>query len=450
MSGRLQALQRTHPVLLIAGGLFAVFTLIAALPWLVMAGPGAAGAVWLARKRKPGLPLRHFVRSRGIVLTALGGFASVCTIQAMDLAYAQSLVAAAALALLALAIAYLVFEISGGKIMKSIMELVPAGQQGRLAEFVGGTPAGAGGQAADLSALDPAAVADSIRARIIGQDDAVRDSVSLIFRRARLRRPNKPIATLLLVGATGAGKTELAKALAVELFRGRLIRVDCNEMSQPQSTQRLIGAPPGYVGSDAGGWLCRELARTGSGVLLFDEIEKAHPDVLTLIMGLLDEARLTEQSTGQTYNATAFLIVLTSNAAHETIAKIITAHPAGPERTGLIKAELQATGMRPEVLARVDAVQAFAALDRAAVVEIVGRFLLQFASDAGLELVSVDAGLLIDLVQRREKLAGYGVREVVRLVESAVVDGLLDVRDAGFRRAAITLDGDAVRVAGVA
>ena len=450
MSGRLQALQRTHPVLLILGGLFALFAFLAVLPWLVMALPGAAVAVLLARKRKPGLPLRHFLRSRGAWLVGVGGITSVFAIASLSAAYGHALLSAIVLAALALAGCYLALEIVEEKVMKSIMQMVPAGQKDTLAGFLAGTPAASAGAVADLSKLDPAGVGEAIKNRVIGQDAIVEQSVSLLFRRSRLRRPNKPVCTLLYVGATGAGKTELAKALADEIFAGRLIRIDCAELSQSHSTQRLIGAPPGYVGSAEGGWLCREIGKVRTGVLLFDEIEKAHPDVMTTIMSLLDEARITEQSTGTTYSATGFVVVMTSNAAASDIAQIVAASPGdSPERAGRVKDTLRAAGFKPEVLARVDAVMPFGELSRAAVAEIVGLFLQHFAADAGLEIQSVDAALLIDLITKREALAGYGVREVVRLVEAAVVDGLLEARDAGYRAVAISIDSDTVRVAGV-
>jgi hypothetical protein len=428
-----------------------MFAGILALPYLLMAAPGAAGAIWLARRRKPSLPLRHFLRSRGAVLTLIAGAASALAFEALGAAYGHALLLAIALAALALGGLYLSIEIIEEKKMKKVMDLVPQGQHDALAGFLAGAPAASTGGIADLSGLDAAAVTQDVKARVIGQNAAVEQSVSLIFRRARLRRPNKPVATLLYVGATGSGKTELAKALADALFAGRMIRVDCAELSQAQSTQRLIGSPPGYVGSEQGGWLCREIGKVRTGVLLLDEIEKAHPDVLTTIMALLDEARITEQSTGTTYSATGFVVILTSNAAAGEIAAILKASPAdSPERAGRVKDALRGAGFKPEVLARVDQVMPFGELSRAAVAEIVGLFLQRFAQDAGLEIQSVDAGLLIDLITRREALAGYGVREVVRLVESAVVDGLLEARDAGYKAVAISIVGDTVRVAGVA
>ncbi|MHB1991672.1 AAA family ATPase [Metallibacterium scheffleri] len=450
MSARQQPTE-VHHVARLAAAIAALIAVATALPLLLPALPGAGLALWEVRRRHPELPPRHYYRSRGAWLLAIAGTASSAAFWAAAWAHDHAPMPAIACAVLAAGAAFLTIRLIEGRIMKSILELIPAGQRETLTGFLAGRdPAiAAGGAVADLSGLDPATVADAIRQRVIGQDAAVDQSVALVFRRSKLRRPHKPVATLLYVGATGAGKTELAKAMADTLFDGRLIRVDCAELSQSHSTQRLIGAPPGYVGSDQGGWLCRELGKARTGVLLFDEIEKAHPDVLTTVMALLDEARLTEQSTGTTYSATGFAIVLTSNAAASDIAQIVAVSSDGPERAGRVKDALRGAGFRAEVLARVDVVQPFGDLSRAAVAEIVGLFLHKFAQDVGVEIRSVDAALLIDLIQKREKLQGYGVREVVRLVESAVVDGLLEERDAGYRAVAIAIRDEQVVVAGV-
>ena len=451
MTGRLQALRQVHPVLLLIGAVLLLFAILAAAPYVLMAAPGAAGAIYFARRHKPSLPLRHFLRSRGAGLTLIAGITSAIALSALSAAFAHTLLPAIALAVLALAGTFIVLEIVEEHFMKPIMQLVPAGQQDALSGFLSGSPAAASGGTVDLSGLDQSVVTQEIKSRVIGQDAAVDSSVSLIFRRARLRRPAKPVCTLLYVGATGAGKTELAKAIAESMFAGRLIRIDCAEFTVPHSTQRLIGSPPGYLGSEQGGWLCREIGKIRTGVLLFDEIEKAHPDVMTTIMSLLDEARITEQSTGTTYSATGFVVVMTSNAAAGDIAQIVAAADGDtPERAGRVKDALRGAGFKAEVLARVDSVLPFGELSRAAAAEIVGLFLQKFAGDVGLEIQSVDAALLIDLITKREALAGYGIREVVRLVESAVVDGMLEARDAGYRAVAISIDGDVVHVAGVA
>ena len=252
----------------------------------------------------------------------------------------------------------------------------------------------------------------------------------------------------MFVGATGAGKTELAKAIAKYAFEGRLTRVDCNELTAEHSVQRLIGAPPGYIGSESGGQLTRDIQRLGSGVILLDEIEKAHEATLRTLMGLMDEGRLTEASTGQVMDASQFVIVITSNAEHAALAEIAETIADPDDRRRAVRDTL--TGVfRPEQLARIDDIHCFAHLDRRALVQVVGKFLFGFAKDTGVELVNVDSTLLVNTVLRHEKSAKYGIRELIRLVERAIVDGMLDRRAEGFRRVEIISDGTQVEVIGV-
>lgn len=305
-----------------------------------------------------------------------------------------------------------------------------------------------GGSRPPLPAIDPARLAEQVRQDVIGQDPIVADVTALLARRIRQARRGRPLGVVLFVGATGAGKTELAKAIAKHAFEGRMTRVDCNELTESHSAQRLIGAPPGYIGADQGGQLTRDIERLGSGVILFDEIEKAHEAVLRIVMGLLDEGRLTEASTGRVADASQFFIVLTSNAEHQKLAEIVEQVADPDERRRAVKDTLQSV-FRPEQLARIDETYCFGQLDRRARVEVVGKFLFQFAADSGVRLVGVDAALLIDTVTRHEKSAKYGIRELVRLVERAIVDGMLDRRAEGFREVEILCDGERIEVRGV-
>lgn len=331
------------------------------------------------------------------------------------------------------------------KIMASIFQLVPFDEQAALVQQLDDLDKvnkGREGQAADFSALDPDTVTRAIEQRVIGQDPIVEQTVAAAFRRSKLNTADKPVGVFLFVGSTGAGKTELAKALAAELFAGRLIRVDCNELSESHNVQRLIGSPPGYEGSAQGGQLCRDLARTGTGVLLLDEVEKAHPAALKVLMNLLDEGRLTEQSTGRTYSARGFLIVLTSNAEADVIAKIATVEPDPVLRETKTRDALKDAGFLPEIVGRIDSVFPFARLSSRDVARVIERFLIKFSHDVGIELESADSALLLDLVTRANKTRDYGIREVVRSVENAVVDGLIGVKDAGFTHALIrVIDG---------
>ena len=168
MNSRLQALRRVHPVLLLIGAVLALFAILAALPYVLMAAPGAAGAIYIARKHKPSLPLRHFIRSRGVGLTLIAGITSALAISALSAAYGHTILLAIALAALALGGIFITIEIIEEHTMKPIMSLVPAGQQDALSGFLAGSPAASSGGTADLSGLDPATIAQEIKGRVIG------------------------------------------------------------------------------------------------------------------------------------------------------------------------------------------------------------------------------------------------------------------------------------------
>ncbi|HML81980.1 MAG TPA: AAA family ATPase [Thiomonas arsenitoxydans] len=415
----------------------------------------ACGIAWTKWRRRE-VPLKSFFLGRPAVLSALfflaGAGASMALQSLFAIAHGVTL-GRVGLALgaggAAFAAAALIHRIVEGKIMPNLFDLATDKQA--LEAFLQGRPepvAAEGGQFVDFSDVDPAVAIAAIREQVIGQDAIVADVVQTLFRRAQLRRKNKPLAVLMFAGATGSGKTELAKTVAELLFEGNLIRLDCAEMTEASSTQRLIGSPPGYLGSEQGGFLVREIMRMGIGVILLDEIEKAHADVYKLLLALMDEGRITEQATNRTASATGFVVILTTNAEHAHIAQIVRDVADVEQRRAQVRDALRST-FAPEQLARIDEIYSFGELDRRAVGEIVTKFLLQFAADVGVKLQSVDTALLIDLIIKREKLAAYGVREIVRLVEKATLDGMLDARAAGYPAVSIGLDGERVRVTGI-
>ena len=165
---------------------------------------------------------------------------------------------------------------------------------------------------------------ENLRRRVIGQDEAV-VAVSNAIRRARagLQDPNRPIGSFLFLGPTGVGKTELTKALAEFLFddESAMVRIDMSEYMEKHSVARLIGAPPGYVGYDEGGALTEAVRRRPYQVILFDEVEKAHPDVFNVLLQVLDDGRLTDGQ-GRTVDFRNTLIVLTSNLGSEALASL--------------------------------------------------------------------------------------------------------------------------------
>lgn len=226
---------------------------------------------------------------------------------------------------------------------------------------------------------------ETLRKQIIGQDDAVK-AVSDVIRRSRsgLRGAGRPIGAFLFLGATGIGKTALAKCIADELFDGNLIRIDMSEYMEKHAVSRLIGAPPGYVGYDAGDSLAERVRRTPYSLILFDETEKAHPDILSLLLQILEEGSLTDgQGTKADFSET--LIILTSNLGAETLQTGVIgfADAAESEREDQerLLSVLRKT-MRPELLHRLDAAIVFRRLTSEDLTQIARLHLQELAGRA--------------------------------------------------------------------
>jgi len=205
---------------------------------------------------------------------------------------------------------------------------------------------------------------ENLRHRVIGQEEAV-VAVSNAIRRARagLQDPNRPIGSFLFLGPTGVGKTELTKALAEFLFddEGAMVRIDMSEYMEKHAVSRLIGAPPGYVGYDEGGSLTEAVRRRPYQVILFDEVEKAHPDVFNVLLQVLDDGRLTDGQ-GRTVDFRNTLIVLTSNLGSEAIASLPDDADIEKARPAVMEAVRHA--FRPEFLNRLDEILLFRRLSR--------------------------------------------------------------------------------------
>jgi ATP-dependent Clp protease ATP-binding subunit ClpB len=282
----------------------------------------------------------------------------------------------------------------------------------------------------------------NLRRRVVGQDEAV-VAVSNAIRRARagLQDPNRPMGSFLFLGPTGVGKTELARALAEFLFddESAMQRIDMSEYMEKHSVARLIGAPPGYVGYEEGGSLTEAVRRRPYQVILFDEVEKAHPDVFNVLLQVLDDGRLTDGQ-GRTVDFRNTLIVLTSNLGSEVLAAL-------PEDADMRKARdsvmaIVRGAFRPEFLNRLDEILIFRRLSRADMKGIVEIQLTR------LQKLLTDRKLTLDVDDKAKEWLGevgydpvYGARPLKRVIQRELQNPLAEMILAGR----IT-DGETVHV----
>ena len=207
---------------------------------------------------------------------------------------------------------------------------------------------------------------DELHKRVIGQEDGVRKVTDAIIRsKAGIKDPTKPIGSFLFLGPTGVGKTELAKALAASMFddEQNMVRIDMSEYMEKYSVSRLIGAPPGYVGYEEGGQLTEAVRRKPYSVVLFDEIEKAHPDVFNVLLQVLDDGRITD-SQGRTVDFKNTIIIMTSNLGSQYLLDGIDADGnISPEAEKEVMEDLQGH-FRPEFLNRLDEIIMFKPLSK--------------------------------------------------------------------------------------
>jgi len=280
----------------------------------------------------------------------------------------------------------------------------------------------------------------AIGARVIGQEEAVK-AVSTAVRRARagLQDPNRPIGSFMFLGPTGVGKTELTKALAQFLFDDEhaMVRIDMSEYMEKHSVSRLIGAPPGYVGYEEGGALTEAVRRRPYQVVLFDEIEKAHPDVFNVLLQVLDDGRLTDGQ-GRTVDFKNTLIILTSNLGSEFMTDATEEVEAVREQVlGVVRATF-----RPEFLNRLDDIILFHRLRRdqmTAIVDIQMGRLLKLLADRKITLHLDDKAKTWLANQGYDP--AYGARPLKRVIQRSVQDPLAEQILAGKVK-----DGDTVKI----
>jgi ATP-dependent Clp protease ATP-binding subunit ClpB len=284
-----------------------------------------------------------------------------------------------------------------------------------------------------------------LHARVIGQEEPI-TAISNAVRRARagLQDPNRPIGSFLFLGPTGVGKTELTKALAAFLFDDdtAMVRIDMSEFMEKHSVSRLIGAPPGYVGYDEGGLLTEAVRRRPYQVVLFDEIEKAHPDVFNVLLQVLDDGRLTDGQ-GRTVDFKNTLIILTSNLGADHLANLKDGESVDKARPAVMDAVRAA--FRPEFLNRLDEILLFNRLSRAhmgGIVKVQLQRLEKLLAERNIKLEIDEKGLQWLAAAGYDPV--YGARPLKRVIQSALQNPLAQHLLAGDIK-----DGETVKVTAI-
>ena len=297
---------------------------------------------------------------------------------------------------------------------------------------------------------------EELHKRVVGQEEAIQAVADAVRRsRAGLQDPKRPIGSFIFLGTTGVGKTELAKALAEYLFddENMMTRIDMSEYQEKFSVTRLIGSPPGYVGYDEGGQLTEAIRRKPYSVVLFDEIEKAHPDVFNVLLQVLDDGRLTDNK-GRMVNFKNTIIIMTSNLGsnliRENFDKIMAAnHDEIVEQTKNQVFELLKQTIRPEFLNRIDELIMFAPLNESQIEEIVRMqisLVQKTLKENGIELLLTEAA--IHFIADEGFDPQFGARPVKRAIQKYVLNDLSKQLIAGVvqNNMAITVDYDGERL----
>jgi ATP-dependent Clp protease ATP-binding subunit ClpC len=286
---------------------------------------------------------------------------------------------------------------------------------------------------------------EDLRKRVIGQNEAI-NAVARAIRRSRagLKDPKRPIGSFLFLGPTGVGKTELARALAAELFGGEdhIIRFDMSEYMEPHTVARLFGSPPGYVGYDEGGQLTEQVRRRPYSVILFDEVEKAHPEVFNALLQIMDDGRLTDGQ-GRTVDFKNTVVIMTSNAGSSDLKRAATIGFSAARKDDEIRDEqheaMRSKAMdglkrmfRPEFINRIDQIVVFHSLGKSELYRIVELMLDQVRvrlSEQHIELVVTDEAR--DFLLEEGFDEEYGARPLRRAIQTYVDDALADALLAG-------------------
>lgn len=296
----------------------------------------------------------------------------------------------------------------------------------------------------NTTVIDEGEMRTHLLSRVKGQDHVIADITRLIRLSWMKEERQTPVANLLFLGPTGTGKTELAKAMCEFLYgdEEHILRFDCSELSSPDMAKsRLTGASAGFKDAESGGQLTRPMFANPKRVVLFDEIEKAHPLVFDLFLQMMGEGRLTEQSTGKTANFTKSIIVLTSNSHAEELTKIAGGIENYHDMLNAIKGYLaEAQIFRPEILGRIDKVYLFKPLEGIVIAEIALLKIAKLGKEYNLKVKFVAPELLVRALEANVKVSRFGIRELERIIFDLFANYMVEARGQKAKMVSFSVD----------
>ena len=297
---------------------------------------------------------------------------------------------------------------------------------------------------------------DILHERVIGQDEAVeRVSEAIMRSRAGIANPNQPIGSFLFLGPTGVGKTELAKTLAQALFddENNIVRIDMSEYMEKHSVSKMIGSPPGYVGYDEAGQVTEKVRRRPYSVLLFDEIEKAHPDVLNILLQILDEGKVTDAH-GRAVNFENTVIVMTSNAGSANKENALGFGKSSEEASKEKVMKALSEFLRPEFIARVDEIIVFNSLKEDDFVKIANLMLSEYVPTMEEKHIKFSFDeKACEYLAKKSCNGSSGARDlrntIRREVEEKIANAMIEAGSASLSAINITSDGESIKLESV-
>ena len=290
-------------------------------------------------------------------------------------------------------------------------------------------------------------MAKALNERVIGQEHLTQAVARLIQLRCAKPVPGKPLATLLFGGSRGTGKTELALAMAEYLYQDEktVCRFDCVELRTPESAMRLVGAPPGFIGSKRGGELTRAVFDNPKRILLFEEMERAGGELADLLLQIMEGARLCEVSSGKMADFSQAILILTTNLSAGTLTELQMKIQDPQALFWAIRDELVATGrFRLDLANRFDAILVFRPLRAQAIAQITALKIRNMAKAYGMELMSVDPAIVLRLVESTERFGHVGIRELEVAIAEMLGDHFLQASEFGVKKISLEVESDGV------